>query len=207
MDFDVPQMNGVTFMYVLPFTKNRALIEYTIFSEELIPRNTYSEQLDKYIGDKLGLDKEHYTVEREEFGKIPMEDRTYNPWYCDHVYSIGSVGGQTKPTTGYTFTRIQAQCKKIVQTLEQKKHLPEEWMSSYRFRVYDIMLLSLLKNEPETTITIFGELFKRNRFDRILHFLDEKTNVFQEISIFSSLPYMPFFRSIYKMKHRIFRGA
>ncbi len=207
MDFDVPQMNGVTFMYVLPFSETRALIEYTVFSEELLPRNKYSEQISKYISDKFRLTDENYTKEREEFGKIPMEDKTFNPWYCEHVYSIGSVGGQTKPTTGYTFTRIQSQCKKIIHSLESNDTLPEEWMSSYRFRVYDMMLLSLLKNEPETTITIFGELFKRNSFDRILHFLDEKTNLLQEVSIFSSLPYMPFFKSIYRMKHRIFTGA
>jgi lycopene beta-cyclase len=32
MDFDLPQKNGVTFMYVLPFSKKRALVEYTLFS-------------------------------------------------------------------------------------------------------------------------------------------------------------------------------
>ena len=207
MDFDVPQMNGVTFMYVLPFTEYRALIEYTVFSEKVLPLNKYSEQISNYISDKFSLNEGNYLKEREEFGKIPMEDRTYNPWYNKHIYSIGSVGGQTKPTTGYTFTRIQSQCKKIVSALEENRSLPEDWMSSYRFRVYDMMLLNLLKNEPETTITIFGELFKRNSFDRILHFLDEKTNILQETSIFSSLPYIPFFKSIYKMKHRIFTGA
>jgi lycopene beta-cyclase len=207
MDFDVPQMNGVTFMYVLPFSETRALIEYTVFSEKVLPRRQYSEQISSYITKKYGLDATNYTVEREEFGKIPMEDKTYSPWYCDNIYSIGSVGGQTKPTTGYTFTRIQSQCKKIVHALEHNQPLPQKWMSSYRFRVYDIMLLSLLKNEPDTVVKIFGELFKRNSFDRILHFLDEKTNLLQEISIFSSLPYIPFFKSIYKMKHRILTGA
>jgi len=207
MDFDVPQMNGVTFMYVLPFTENRALVEYTIFSENVLPRQKYTDELKKYISAKYNLSAVNFTVRREEYGEIPMEDRTYNPWYSKNIYSIGSVGGQTKPTTGYTFTRIQAQCKKIVQRLEQNQPLPEEWMSSYRFRVYDMMLLSLLKTDPKTTITIFGELFKRNSFDRVLHFLDEKTNIFQEISIFASLPYVPFLKSIYKMKHRIFTGA
>jgi len=207
MDFDVPQMNGVTFMYVLPFTKKRALIEYTVFSEEVLSKDLYKEQIGSYVSDRFGLGKSNYSIEREEFGKIPMEDRTFNPWYCDNVFSIGSVGGQTKPTTGYTFTRIQSQCRNIVQSMENNKPLPEEWMSSYRFRVYDMMLLNLLKNEPETTINIFGELFKRNSFDRILHFLDEKTTLMQEVSIFSSLPYLPFFKSIYKMKHRILTGA
>lgn len=207
MDFDVPQMNGVTFMYVLPFSETRALVEYTVFSEEVLPRTQYREQIAHYISEQFGLTKAQYSKDREEYGEIPMEDKTFSPWFCENIYSIGSVGGHTKPTTGYTFTRIQSQVKKIVHALEHNQPLPEKWMSAYRFRVYDMMLLSLLKDEPDTTIRIFGELFKRNSFDRILHFLDEKTNLLQEIAIFSSLPYIPFLKSIYKMKHRIFTGA
>jgi lycopene beta-cyclase len=69
------------------------------------------------------------------------------------------------------------------------------------------MLLWLLESEPEVCKKIFHDLFDRNSFDRILQFLEEDTHLLQEISIFSSLPYIPFFKAIYKMKHRILTGA
>ncbi len=33
MDFDLPQKNNTRFMYVLPFSSNKALVEYTLFSK------------------------------------------------------------------------------------------------------------------------------------------------------------------------------
>ncbi|TVQ04373.1 MAG: hypothetical protein EA359_06615, partial [Balneolaceae bacterium] len=207
MDFNTSQKNGVTFFYVLPFTKTKALIEYTLFSEKLLETHIYEDALSDYIKDRYGLLKENYTITRVEKGAIPMEDRKYPQWYCNRVMNTGMAGGYTKPSTGYTFSRLHDMSKKIVTALEKGVKIPDIKASGYRFRVYDMMLLYLLKNETDISIQIFRDLFKKNKFDRILQFLDEETKFVQELRIFSTLPYMPFFRSIYKMKHRIFTGA
>lgn len=207
MDFDIPQSNGVTFLYVLPFSKNKALIEYTLFSGQLLTEDEYENGLKNYLRDKYDLTEGSYTIQRKEKGVIPMEDRRYPAWYCDRVLNMGTMGGLTKPSTGYTFTRIQRHSNQIVKALKQETAPPVSGVSSYRFRVYDMMLLYLLKNDVSTSIIIFRELFKRNRFDRILEFLEEKTDPGQEIKIFASLPYLPFFKAIWKMKHRILTGA
>lgn len=207
MDFDVPQKNGVTFLYELPFQPNKALIEYTLFSEELLSDEEYKEGIEQYLSDKYSLKPDDYNILRREKGVIPMEDTRHPGWYSKRVMNIGTVGGLTKPTTGYTFTRIHHHSKLIVSSLEQGKTPPILNESDYRFRVYDIMLLYLLQNHHETSIDIFNQLFQKNRFDRILQFLEEKTHIGQELAIFSTLPYLPFFKSIWKMKHRIFSGA
>lgn len=207
MDFDVPQQNGVTFLYVLPFSETVALIEYTLFSGKILTDEQYEKGIRDYLHERYDLKEEDYTINRKEKGVIPMEDRHYPAWYCDRVLNIGTVGGLTKPSTGYTFTRIHRHSEEIVKALELGEKPPESKASSYRFRVYDMMLLYLLENHPKTSVTIFSELFRRNRFDRILQFLEEKTHPGQEIKIFSSLPYMPFFKSIWKIKHRILTGA
>ena len=207
MDFNTSQENGVTFFYVLPFTKRKALIEYTLFSGNLLDTHIYEDALEHYIHEEFGLERGQYTITRVEKGAIPMEDRVYQQWYCNRVMNTGTVGGFTKPTTGYTFTRLHEMSKIIVAALEKGEKVPLIKASDYRFRVYDIILLYLLKHEVDISVKIFRDLFKKNNFDRILQFLDEKTNFFQELSIFSKLSYMPFFRSIYKMKHRIVTGA
>jgi lycopene beta-cyclase len=207
MDFDIPQSNGLSFFYTLPFTENKALIEYTLFSSNLLTDEEYERELINYLNDKFGLTNGNYTITRREKGNIPMEDRRYPSTYCNHVYNMGTAGGLTKPTTGYTFTRIQKHTMQIVIALESGSSIPEEEASSYRFRVYDMMLLSILDGYPEVSIQIFHDLFKNNRFDRILQFLEEETHFGQELKIFSTLPYTPFFKAIWKMKHRILTGA
>ncbi len=207
MDFDVPQQNGVTFMYLLPYQKNLALVEYTVFSEELLSEDVYERELRKYLAKKYNLSKENYQIVRKEKGAIPMEDRKYSILYCKNVMNIGLSGGYAKPTSGYTFLRTHKQCREIVSALEKGNSLPDKPVSSYRFRVYDMMLLYLLKHHPDTSLKIFHDFFQNNPFNTLLKFLEEKSHFGQELSIFSKVPYMPFFKSIYKMKHRIFTGA
>jgi lycopene beta-cyclase len=207
MDFDVPQGNGVSFIYLLPYSETTALIEYTLFSPTIISDEEYEAGLRFYLHEKMKLDPDQYTITRTEKGVIPMEDQRYPPLFCERVVNTGTMGGLTKPSTGYTFTRIQRQVRHIVKDLERGNEPVHSGESDYRFRVYDMMLLWLLREHPDTSINIFRELFRRNRFDRIFTFLEEDTSFPQELKIFSSLPYMPFFRSIWHMKHRIFTGA
>lgn len=207
MDFEVPQANGITFMYLLPFSKKRALVEYTIFSKKTLPKKQYEKQISGYLKNNYGLGKNQFSTKREEFGVIPMDDRKYPAWYCQRVLNIGTAAGLPKPTTGYTFSRIQNHAEKIVYALEKGVNLPESQSSSYRFRVYDLMMLYMLACEPDESLAVFNNLFKKNSFDLVLHFLAEQTNPLQELDIFSGMPYLPFFRSVYRMKHRIFTGA
>ena len=207
MDFDIPQTNGFSFFYTLPFSETRALIEYTIFSSNLLTDEQYEVELINYVKNKYKLENDDFSIIRREKGVIPMEDRKYPFMYCNHVYNMGTSGGLTKPTTGYTFTRIQKHSREIIKALEKETPIPNQRASTYRFRIYDIMLLSILNQQTEISIQIFHDLFKYNGFDRILQFLEEETHLGQELKIFSTLPYTPFFKSIWKMKHRIFSGA
>lgn len=207
MDFDVPQTDGTSFIYLLPFSQNSALVEYTVFSENVIDKDRYREQIRNYLNTRYNLQKNDYLVEREEFGTIPMEDRKYPATFCDFVWNIGTVGGFAKPSTGYTFSRIQKRCLEITKSLEKGTQIPDHRISSYRFRVYDEMMLYLLAHEEDNALKVFKCLFQKNRFEKILQFLSEESSPLLELSIFSKMPYLPFFRSIYKMKHRIFTGA
>lgn len=207
MDFDVPQVDGTSFVYLLPFSKNRALVEYTIFSKKIIEKDRYREQIRNYVSNRYNLHNNDYSIEREEFGSIPMEDRKYPVKYCDYIWNIGTVGGFAKPSTGYTFSRIQKRSLEITKALETGRQIPVTRASSYRFRVYDIMMLYLLANEKNNALKAFKCLFEKNQFDQVLQFLSEESTPPLELSIFSKMPYMPFFRSIYSMKHRILSGV
>ncbi|MFU8812817.1 MAG: lycopene cyclase family protein [Balneolaceae bacterium] len=207
MDFDTSQKHGVTFFYVLPFSETRALVEYTFFTATVLDDDTYRAGIDAYLQNRYKLQPSQYNILREEKGAIPMEDRYYPAKTNERVFNIGTVGGLTKPSTGYTFTRIHRYSKKVASALKRGENPPPVGRPGYRFRVYDLMLLRILRDNPTMGVQIFHDLFKHNKFDRVLQFLEEKTHPGQEIALFSTLPYTPFFRSIYRMKHRIVTGA
>ena len=72
-DFRTSQNGSMRFMYTLPFSANRALIEYTIFSEHLLNEEGYQKPLEEYLRDVLHL-KDFKILEVEQ-GAIPMTDQ------------------------------------------------------------------------------------------------------------------------------------
>ncbi|MEX1062477.1 MAG: lycopene cyclase family protein [Balneolaceae bacterium] len=203
MDFDSGYSKGLAFYYVLPFSSRNALIEYTVFSDYVCGEDTYDTAIQNYLDDRFNLRDGDYTVLRRELGEIAMEDRKMPGYYNGRTINIGTVGGLAKPSTGYAFTRIQRHSRQIVDALTCNKP-PEPYSGSgYRFRVYDTMLLYLLRNDIENSRKIFRILFTKNRIDRIFRFLGERTNFLQELIIFSKMPWVPFLKSIFKMRRRI----
>jgi lycopene beta-cyclase len=202
MDFRPIHNNAVCFYYVLPFDQTHALLEYTLFSNHLIEYEEYTMAIQDFIRDDLHLTKDEYHIIREERGNIPMEDRFYSWRTGKHIFNLGAVGGLTKPTTGYTFKRIQTYIPQLVEALEQDnlKKFANINHSSFEFVLYDRLFLYLLQHQPETAIRVFRDLFKNNPFDRVLAFLCEETNWKENLQIMRSVPTRPFLESLWNIK-------
>lgn len=193
MDFDVDQHGGTAFFYVLPFAPDHALIEFTMFSPH--PRGDcfYDAILQDYL-DRASLGP--YAIERHEYGCIPMEDRLLQQRWGRHVFNLGTVGGMTKPTTGYTFQRIHQQARHLVATLHETGTPQPLPAPPTRFRFYDRLLLHILYHTPEFGRPIFQRLFEHNPIDRVLTFIDERSTPAEDARIFAHLPYAPFLKAV-----------
>ncbi len=191
MDFRVHQDHGMAFAYVLPFSTTSALVEYTLFTKELLPKERYDVELKNYIQTFLGINE--YKVTAEEFGVIPMTNEIVD--FGADGWQIGTAGGQTKASSGYTFQFIQKQSQLIVEFLISGKSLRTMPLTSKRFHFYDHTLLDILYNEVLPGKEIFEQLFKKNNPKQVLKFLDNESSLFEELRIISSLPTWPFLKA------------
>jgi lycopene beta-cyclase len=193
MDFRVSQEHGTTFVYVLPLSTTRALVEYTLFTPSLLTPETYDKALRDYLQQYLQIGQ--YTVREEEFGVIPMTNYRF-PRHQHHIIHIGTAGGQTKPSSGYTFRYIQKNAAAIVRALQETGtpfvHTP---FLQKRFHWYDSTLLNVLANGKMGGKEIFSRLFRNNDARRVLQFLDNETSLAQELRIMQSLPKLLFTRA------------
>ncbi|MCG2613999.1 lycopene cyclase family protein [Terrimonas sp. NA20] len=195
MDFRIDQRHGTSFVYVLPFTEHAALVEYTLFTPALLKDEQYDEGLKSYINEYLGIST--FLVKEQEFGIIPMSNRIHH-FYKDGIYNIGTAGGQTKASTGYTFRFIQKQSDQIVQALINERPLSSIPKPPSRFRFYDNTLLHILYHDQLPGKQIFSTLFRRNDPRRVLRFLDNESTLADELKITSSLPTWPFLKAAAK---------
>jgi lycopene beta-cyclase len=194
MDFRVDQSMGATFVYIMPFSETKVLIEYTLFSDSLLTPARYDEGLGIYIKEVLGIS--NYKKVEEEFGIIPMTNYKF-PTHDGHVIFIGTAGGQTKASSGYTFRFIQKHSTGIVQQMILNKK-PVAETSSKKFNFYDSVLLQILHEKKMPAEIIFNSLFRKNKPQSILRFLDNESSLKEDIKIISSLPTTPFLKAALK---------
>lgn len=194
MDFDVDQNSDGRFMYVLPFSKTSALIECTIFSDNVLPTENYEASLYQYLKRNFQTD---FRVIAKEKGVIPMFQIPQNKAIAN-VINIGTAAGCIKASTGYSFVRNMENTQRIVNALHSTNHTLAN--NKLRFEFYDSLLLWIIKHQSQHIKNIFFHLFKNNSLDQILMFLDEKTNFWQDLRILFSLPKMVFLNALFQVK-------
>jgi lycopene beta-cyclase len=195
MRFDIAQNGSTQFMYELPFSTTEALVEITRFGKHPLTRDEAEAALSEYMLQK----NISYQILEEEVGVIPMTpqfdvQRKYLNAQTRLIY-LGTLGGAIKPTTGYGFQRMQAYGKALASALKENKPLPT-MRRSRRFRFYDHLLLQILFRYPNRGKAVFQRLFETQPVSRILRFLDEETNLWEETLIFIRLPIGLFLRSL-----------
>lgn len=197
MDFRGPQHHEARFIYVLPFGRRRALVEYTLFSGQPLPKTEYETHIVDYLRDMLGLTADQYRVVTEETGAIPMTDHPLPPRAGAHIINLGTRGGRAKPSTGYAFKRIQAHSARLVAALAATGHPPADATGDqWQFRLFDTLLLDIMQRQGEITRDIFRQLFNRNSVQRIFQFLDEQTTWADNLRVMNSVAPGPFLRAI-----------
>ena len=186
MDFRISQQEGTTFMYVLPVSPTKALIEYTLFTEKLLPKEVYVQNLEKYIANVLKVNS--YTIEHEEWGVIPMTNYRF-PLQQGNLVQMGVSGGQVKGSSGYAFQFIQKRTAVIIQEIKngQGNFNAVSWKDK-KFHFYDRVLLRILHFNLMPGDKIFSAIFKHSPPERILRFLDNESSICNDLHIMRSLP-------------------
>ncbi len=196
MDFRMPQAGEVRFMYILPTSSTEALVEFTIFGREVMPQEAYIPHLIAYITQKLGLTSQEYTIEEQEFGVIPMTTQPFPAKTGSFVINIGSAGGCTKASTGFTFHNIQKHTEQLAQSLLNFGHPLHVSPKPARFALYDHVLLHVLDKERMQGSLIFERLFKKHPVQRILRFLADESTLWDDLRIMMSVPSLPFMKAV-----------
>jgi lycopene beta-cyclase len=198
MDYRVQQRGlGVRFMYVLPESPTKAMIEFTAFSEKLLPDAEYDSELDKYIRELWKIND--FEIVHSEFGIIPMSDVPAPMKVGAHVFRIGTSGGFVKPSSGYAFKRTQVFTQQIVENLIENKS-PEIPVSFFK-KLLDSTLLNVLLRNEYSGKDIFTDLYKNNSTPLLFKFLDEQTSFVEDVRVMNSVPIWPFLKSfLYVMR-------
>ena len=193
MDFNCDQRKEVHFFYTLPFSKNKALVETTWLSDlEDQSLMDYDRQLENYVKNNLGI--KNYKINFTEKGAIPLFYPSFKN-NNDKVINIGSAGGMTRLSTGYTFLNIQEHSKYIVKNID-KIDIIKTFSLGKKYQFLDKVFLRVLEKHPDKMPKIFFNMFKTSS-NTIIKFLSNKSNLIEDINIISKMPKLIFFKALF----------
>jgi lycopene beta-cyclase len=193
-DLRTEQREGLCFFYILPFDDRRALVEYTLFSANLLPREDYEQALRGYIQEDLGVSEYH--IADEEQGVIPMTNHPFPRRLGKRIMAIGTRGGRVKPSTGYAFARIQKDSQAMVRSLVSQGHPFAVPASSARRKFYDALMLEVIAAQGAQTRPVMTAMFENNSIQSIFRFLDEESSIIEDLRMLASLPPRPFLKAL-----------
>ncbi|OOC55155.1 MULTISPECIES: lycopene cyclase family protein [Nocardiopsis] len=186
MDLRPPQPpNGVAFGYVLPLSPREALVEYTEFGREALTTAEYERALRDYCG-LLGLADVEVTA--AEQGVIPMTDARFRPRAGRRVFRLGTAGGATRPSTGYTFSGVRRQTAAVARALAEGRVPVPPVPHRRRHLAMDAVMLRALDTGRVRGAEFFAGLFAANRFGDVLAFLDGGSRLRRELAMGFTTP-------------------
>lgn len=195
MDFRTPQHGETRFFYVLPTSTREALVEIAIFSNNHLKPADYDLLISQYLQDywpQIGP----FQLQETEMGNIPMTDFSFRRRRGNTIF-IGTAGGDTRASSGYTFYNIQRTVGNILALLAADRFPePKPTFDQRRHQLYDSILLKVLADGYYPGDRIFRGLFAGNPPKRLLPFLNAETSVWQELQLMHTVPVFTFLKAL-----------
>ncbi len=192
MDFACDQRNKVHFFYTLPFTKNKALVETTWISElDNDNLKDYDQQIDNYLSNHLNI--RNCKINYKEEGAIPLF-RQKSIKKLNEI-NIGSAGGMTRLSTGYTFLNIQEHSKYIRENIDNINKI-KLFEINKKYEFLDNIFLKVLKKNSSQMGNIFYKMFDSSP-STVINFLSNKSSLLEDLEIISKMPKSIFLKQLF----------
>ena len=177
------------FMYILPFSHNKALVESTVFSKKVFKNSWYRQKINDYLVLKNINEFKENSVEQ---GIIPMFFTEEKNSPSLNIFNIGIRGGACKPSTGYAFSFLIKQ----IQLLKNSK---KNYVNIHKFldRKMDKMFINFLKNNDEDGKS-FIKLASNLNGNEFQSFMMGESSILTKLKIIKSMPKLPFIKEIFR---------
>lgn len=180
--------DSLVFLYELPLSSGRKLIEWTSFGSQPFDLEILSSLGIKQVGSQAIL--------RTECGIIPMG---LNNTLASNSFGIpiGARGGMTRDASGYGFLKMWDKTSHIAESLFEQNQFVYENIEPNWQRWMDSRLIKLIHEKPDQLPEIFMSLASRLSGDSFARFMMDP-NWLSAIKIILASPKRPFLLSAFR---------
>ena len=186
--------DAVSFVYVLPTTARRALLEFTVFGPDPLNPDLLHDLFTKAVRQRVG--SAEFSLLRSEHGVLPMG---ILPSVFSHDASYvfaGLTAGGARPSSGYAFARIQRWAASCADALASGQgpvgHAPDGFI----LRAMDTLFLKLVRAYPQAAPDLFTALFAGTNTDSLIRFLSDRATLADNVRVVAALLPRPLLRAL-----------
>jgi lycopene beta-cyclase len=190
MDFRVDQSRGLHFIYALPFSDRRLLIESTMISVKLEEKNWYRQAIKQWLHDQ------NIEIEQnlgEETGVIPMQSVDSSD---RNTLIIGAASGAVRSSSGYAFAGIQAQITKLAKGISRGQFSVPAPIPPILKRM-DKIFNGVLLSHPELGVSIMMRTAKALDAEGFARFMLGSATLIDWVRVILAMPKIPFIKQIF----------
>lgn len=192
MDFEPDSSGAISFLYLLPYSTCRALVEATVFSPERRSDAEMQPLLARVLA-RATADRP-YQLGRHEHHAIPMGGGGEASSLGEGHVRVGLHAGAARAATGYAFQRIQRWADAAADAAARGRAIPSIARDPWIIRRMDSLFLRVLARAPERAPGLFLRLFARPDPRPVLRFLSDEARPADYLKVIRSLPAGPFLR-------------
>lgn len=192
MDFRVDQSRGLHFIYVLPFSDRRLLVESTMISKNFEDKAWYRQAITQWLREQNIEIEENLG---EETGVIPMQ--TVAPLDAG-IATIGAASGAVRLSSGYAFTGIQAQITKLAEGISSGQYAVPRPISPALIRM-DKIFNGVLVAQPELGVSLMMHTARALDADGFARFMLGCATTMDWTKVIMAMPKLPFLKQVFRL--------
>ena len=195
MDFTAGAQGQIPFIYVLPITARRALIEATVFGPEPLGPALLAAKLDAAVQQHTAGST--FEVVRRESGILPMGLTHRPPSLGPGHVAVGVMAGGARASSGFAFQRIQQWAQQCGAAIADGRHPTPHRADPPLVRLMDQLFLRVLRDAPHAAPDLFLSLFERADPASLVRFLSGSSTVQDCLRVVNALPARVFVRQLF----------
>ena len=193
MDFSTRDDESISFIYTLPLSPTRALVEATVLSRKPTSRLRLTRQLERYLEKK---EIRFFEILSREQGVIPMSAAFSRDRFEGRILNVGLRGGLARPSSGYAFLNIQRDSKIISDSIVGGVKVGDK-LKHYQYPQMDILMdevmLGVLEKNPHLFSELMIKLFQRCDTESLIRFLSGKAEIMDYAKVANAMPFKDIF--------------
>ncbi|MEM7493512.1 MAG: lycopene cyclase family protein [Pseudomonadota bacterium] len=184
---------GLKFVYTLPISAHRALVQTTRFALTRCSPDRLDEEFQSDLNDLI---KGPVNLHRRERGCLPMGQTELPQDTSLRIMHAGQAAGALRASSGYGFLRIQAWAETVARDFARERRLVEYRPGSRLERKMDAIFLAALTRSPQAASDWFASLAGNLSGDEFGRFMSQSPSLDLWLKVISALPKAPFVRAL-----------